>query len=120
MLKLFHCIFLILPLTGCANLMGLRPAVAALQGQRPTINITRKPDPLYHTLREMRKIKAEEVYLDKEQECWERSYSHIREYNNCVSRSKRKRREARRYIQRDEFIDMPDVIPQEFKYFNVQ
>jgi len=117
-------ICLILPflflLASCAELMALKPAVAVLQGQKPTVNLTRKPDTLYQTLREMRKIKAEEYYLDREQECWERSYTNNHEYESCVSRKERKRRQARRYIKRDRFIDMPDVIPQEFKYFNVQ
>ena len=119
MTKLLIIALFSLTLTSCAELMGLKPTVAMLQGKKPTVNLTRKPDPLYQTLREMRKIKAEEVYLDKEQECWERSYSSPHQYEGCVGRKERKRGEARRYIKRDQFVTMPDVIPQEFKYFNV-
>jgi len=109
-----------LSFSGCAELMTLKSPKKRLLRKKAIAQLDKKPDPLYYTLKEMRKIKAEEFYLDKEQECWERSYSHSREYESCISRKKRQRREARRYIKRDKLIDQSTVIPQNFKYQNIR
>ncbi|MBT3527401.1 MAG: hypothetical protein HN482_13990 [Bdellovibrionales bacterium] len=111
LISLGCCILLLV--TGCGGLeSGL---VGMAQGQKPIINVYRKPDALYDLINEIDTIKLEERHLERENYCYEKYTYNELKYNNCLW-SQVPHRKVERYRKRDPLITLPEVQEQENKY----
>ena len=85
------------------------------QGQKPIINVYRKPDALYDIINEIDTIQSEERHLERENYCYEKYTYNELKYNNCLW-SQLPRRKVERYRKRDPLITLPEVQEQDSKY----